>query len=131
MSVLLDTNICIGFLNQKDAKLKARIQRTAPGELRLCSVVKAELLFGARNGSRAPENLRRLDRFFEAFESLPFDDDAAQEYGLLRTELRRAGKPIGANDMLIAAIALAHRATLVTRDDDDFLRVPGLRVESW
>lgn len=131
MSLLLDTNICIGFLNQKDAKLKARIQRTAPGELRLCSVVKAELLFGARNGSRAPENLRRLDRFFEAFESLPFDDDAAQEYGLLRTELRRAGKPIGANDMLIAAIALAHRATLVTRDDDDFLRVPGLRVESW
>jgi len=127
----LDTNICIGFLNQKDAKLKARIQRTAPGELRLCSVVKAELLFGARNGSRAPENLRRLDRFFEAFESLPFDDDAAHEYGLLRTELRRAGKPIGANDMLIAAIALAHRATLVTRDDDDFLRVPGLRVESW
>ncbi|MCC6667670.1 MAG: type II toxin-antitoxin system VapC family toxin [Polyangiaceae bacterium] len=131
MSLLLDTNICIGFLNQKDAKLKARIQRTAPGELRLCSVVKAELLFGARNGSRAPENLRRLDRFFEAFESLPFDDDAAHEYGLLRTELRRAGKPIGANDMLIAAIALAHRATLVTRDDDDFLRVPGLRVESW
>ncbi len=131
MSLLLDTNICIGFLNQKDAKLKARIQRTAPGELRLCSVVKAELLFGARNGSRAPENLRRLDRFFEAFESLPFDDDAAQEYGLLRSELRRAGKPIGANDMLIAAIALAHRATLVTRDDDDFLRVPGLRVESW
>jgi len=131
VSLLLDTNICIGFLNQKDAKLKARIQRTAPGELRLCSVVKAELLFGARNGSRAPENLRRLDRFFEAFESLPFDDDAAHEYGLLRTELRRAGKPIGANDMLIAAIALAHRATLVTRDDDDFLRVPGLRVESW
>ncbi|MCK6531562.1 MAG: type II toxin-antitoxin system VapC family toxin [Polyangiaceae bacterium] len=131
MSLLLDTNICIGFLNQKDAKLKARIQRTAPGELRLCSVVKAELLFGARNGSRAPENLRRLDRFFKAFESLPFDDDAAHEYGLLRTELRRAGKPIGANDMLIAAIALAHRATLVTRDDDDFLRVPGLRVESW
>jgi tRNA(fMet)-specific endonuclease VapC len=94
-------------------------------------VVKAELLFGARNGSRAAENLRRLDRFFEAFESLPFDDDAAQAYGLLRAELRRAGKPIGANDMLIAAIALAHRATLVTRDDDDFLRVPGLRVESW
>lgn len=131
MSFLLDTNICIGFLNHKDAKLKARIQRTAPGELWLCAVVKAELLFGARNGSRAPENLRRLDRFFEAFESLPFDDDAAQAYGLLRAELRRAGKPIGANDMLIAAIALAHRATLVTRDDDDFLRVPGLRVESW
>lgn len=50
---------------------------------------------------------------------------------MLRTELRRAGKPIGANDMLIAATAPAHRATLVTRDDHDFLRVPGLRVELW
>lgn len=131
MSYLLDTNVCIAFLNQKDTRLRARFVGAASGDLRLCSVVKAELLFGARNGSRAAENLRRLARFFAAFESLPFDDDAAEAYGQLRTDLRRAGTPIGANDMLIAATALAHRATLVTRDDDDFLRVPGLLLEHW
>jgi tRNA(fMet)-specific endonuclease VapC len=128
---LLDTNICIAFLNSRDAKLKARIQSLGADELRLCSVVKAELLFGARNGSRAADNLRALAQFFDAFESLPFDDEAAEAYGVLRTELRRSGRPIGANDMLIAAIALANRATLVTRDDDEFLRVPGLQVEVW
>lgn len=131
MSYLLDTNICISFLNERDTKLRSRIRRSAPQELKLCAVVKAELLFGARNGARSAENLRKLDQFFGVFESFPFDDDAADTYSVLRTELRRAGNPIGANDMLIAATALAHRATLVTRDGDDFLRVPGLRVEIW
>lgn len=128
---LLDTNVCISFLNERDSKLRKRLEHAEPRETKLCAVVKAELLFGARNGARSAENLRRLDRFFGAFESLPFDDEAADAYSVLRTELRRAGKPIGANDMLIAATALAHRATLVTRDGDDFLRVPGLRVEVW
>ncbi len=94
-------------------------------------MVKAEPPPGARNGSRAADNLRSLAQFFDAFESLPFDDEVAEAYGVLRTKLRRSGRPIGANDMLIAAIALVNRATLVTRDDDEFLRVPGLQVEVW
>ncbi len=94
-------------------------------------MVKAELLFGARNGSRAADSLRALGQFFDAFDSLPFDDEVAEAYGVLHTELRRSGRPIGANDLLIAAIALANRATLVTRDDNEFLRVPGLQVEVW
>jgi tRNA(fMet)-specific endonuclease VapC len=94
-------------------------------------VVKAELLYGARNGSRADENLSTLDRFFTPFLSLAFDDDAAAHYGIVRSQLKREGRPIGGNDLLIASIALAHDATLVTRDAGEFRRVSGLRVETW
>jgi len=131
MSYLLDTDVCIAFLNAREATLRRRFERTTPDEVTLCSVVKAELLYGARHSARVSDNLARLTRFFGAFESLAFDDAAANEYALLRAHLRRAGSPIGANDMMIAAIALTHDATLVTRNDREFGRVAGLRVEVW
>jgi tRNA(fMet)-specific endonuclease VapC len=128
---LLDTNICIAFLNHKDARLRKRLERESPDNLKLSAVVKAELWYGARDAARVAENLTKLGQFFSAFESLPFDDAAAQHYAVLRVHLKRAGMPIGGNDMLIAATALAHDVTLVTRDSDEFVRVAGLRVESW
>ena len=84
-----------------------------------------------QNSRRIAENLRRLETFFESFPSLPFDDDAARHYGTVRAQLRREGRPIGANDLMIASIALAGSLTLATRDVDDFKRVPGLKVEGW
>jgi tRNA(fMet)-specific endonuclease VapC len=72
-----------------------------------------------------------LERFFAPLASLPFDDDAAARYGVLRAQLRRDGRPVGGNDMMIAAIALAHDAVLVTRDDREFRAIAGLRVLSW
>lgn len=131
MRLLLDTNICAAFLNDVDAALRDRFCAVAPTDLLLCSIVKAELLYGARNSARVGENLAHLQRFFAAFESLPFDDAAAAEYGTVRVQLRREGKPIGANDMLIASIALAHDLTVVTRNQDEFRRVARLRVEAW
>ncbi len=131
MSYLLDTNVCVAFLNEREAALKKKLEHTSPDELKLCSVVKAELLFGARHSARVEANLSRLDRFFAAFESIPFDDDAAPEYAVVRAQLKRAGTPIGGNDMMIAGIALAHDLILVTRNQDEFLRIAGLRVESW
>jgi tRNA(fMet)-specific endonuclease VapC len=97
----------------------------------LCSIVKAELLFGARASGRVAENLRSLAKLFEHFPSLPFDDEAATRYGELRAELRREGTPIGPNDMLIAAIALVHSAAIVTRNVREFERVPELEVVRW
>jgi tRNA(fMet)-specific endonuclease VapC len=131
VSYLLDTNICVAFLNQKDAGLRRHFQKTDSDDVKLCSIVKAELLYGARNGTRVEANLATLARFFDLFESLTFDDAAAEHYGLLRVHLRRAGTPIGANDLLIASIALAADSTLVTRNQDEFHRVPGLRVQTW
>lgn len=94
-------------------------------------MVKAELLYGARASERVDENLSRLAELFGAFPSLPFDDEAASHYGVVRAQLKRAGTPIGGNDMLIAAIALAHDAAVATGNGREFRRVPGLRVLDW
>ena len=99
--------------------------------MRLCSVVKAELYFGAQNSSRLAENLQRVETFCRAFESLPFDDESAKQYGIVRAQLRREGRPIGGNDLMIASIAVAHSHILVTRNMDEFSRVSGLEVERW
>lgn len=131
MSHLLDANICIAFLNGTDEGVRERLLETSPGEVFLCSVVKAELLYGARNSARVEHNLSRLSEFFAPLDSLPFDDVAAAHYGVLRAQLRREGTPVGANDMLIAAIALANEVVVVTRNRDEFHRVAGLRVETW
>ena len=128
---LLDTNVCIGFLNGVDESLRDRLLAESPDELRLCSVVKAELLYGARNSAKVADNLRKLERFFAPFESLTFDDAAAECYGTIRAQLQRAGTPIGGNDLMIAAIARASDLTLVTRNHAEFRRVSGLRVEVW
>lgn len=128
--LLLDTNVCIAFLKD-EGEVKGKILARRPDEMLLCSVVKAELLYGARRSAKVDDNLKKLDAFFAPFSSLPFDDAAAERYGVIRAQLERAGTPIGANDMAIAAIALAADATLVTRNQDEFRRVAGLRVEVW
>ncbi len=128
---LLDTNACIAVLNGTSPALIDALRRHHPSEICLCSVVKAELLFGARRSSRVNENLRLLDEFFATFRSLPFDDDAASDYGTIRHDLAARGEPIGANDLLIASIALAHECVLVTANVREFSRIIGLRAENW
>jgi tRNA(fMet)-specific endonuclease VapC len=128
---LLDTSVCIGWLGGRDLGVKRQLSALERDEVAVCSVVKAELLYGARASARVAENLERLETLFALLPSLPFDDEAAAHYGAMRAQLRRAGTPIGGNDMLIASIALAADATLVTRNEKEFRLVPGLRVEVW
>lgn len=128
---LLDTNVCIGFLNGSNNKILRKFQLHNPGELSLCSVVKAELLFGARNSQRVEQNLQRLKSFFAPISSLFFDDNAAEHYALIRADLQIQGKLIGENDLMIAAIARANNAILVTHNTGEFSRVAGLRLEDW
>lgn len=128
---LLDTNTCIRILNGSSTSVAARLQSTSPAEVRLCAVVKAELLYGARHSRRVDENLRLLHRFFEPLASLPFDDRCAEEAAFIRLDLGRSGRPIGPNDLLIAATARAHDLVLVTHNTREFGRVPGLRVDDW
>ena len=99
--------------------------------LAVCSVVKAELLFGARRSQRVEENLLRYRKFLDPLHSFPFDDDCAEEYSRIRSELSCKGNLIGPNDLLIASIAVAHDATLVTNNTKEFSRVRNLRLEDW
>lgn len=128
---LLDTDICIHLLNAREPELIERFRNHAPNQLALCSIVRAELLWGARNSRRVNENLERVQAFAEPLLSLPFDDDCANHYGLIRADLQSRGQPIGPNDTLIASIALAHQATLITRNHREFSRVSGLKLERW
>src|SRR5438270_6975300 len=128
---LLDSDVCIGWLKGKDDRLRERLGSTPTESLALCSVVKGELLFGARSSGRVAANLRKLATFFEPLASLSFDDAAAEEYGSLRAHLEREGQLIGSNDMMIAAIALASQVKLVTRNLKEFQRVPKLELETW
>ncbi len=131
MTYLLDANSCIQFLNGRSENVRSRLESKRPEQIVLCSVVKAELLYGALKSARPAENLDRLGSFFKRFLSLPFDDASAETYGAIRVRLERAGTPIGPNDLFIAAIALSQRATLVTNNTREFGRVEGLLLEDW
>ena len=131
MIYLLDANVCIRLINDSSPALLRRFRLEGPASLRLSSVVRAELMFGARNSGRVAETLRLIAAFWEPLVGLPFDDASAAHYGVIRAELRRQGRPIGPNDLLIAATALAYDVTLVTHNTREFNRVPGLRLEDW
>jgi tRNA(fMet)-specific endonuclease VapC len=129
---LLDTNTCVVYLRQPvSSSMAAKLAAAAPGSVVLCSVVIAELLYGAYRSAQAATTLKQTRAFCGNFLSLPFDDSAADEYGRLRAHLANQGTPIGPNDTLIAAIALANNLTLVTHDTAEFGRVPGLVIEDW
>ena len=127
---LLDTNACIGFLNGKP-KVVTAFEARQPSALNLCSVVKAELVFGAWASRRVAENLRKLETFFRPFQSLPFDDACADVQGRVRAELKSKGTPIGGNDLFIASLALTHDLTLVTHNTREFSKVNQLKLEDW
>ncbi len=131
MIYLLDTNVCIHLLNQRHTAIVQRLRQHNPADIALCSIVKAELLYGAQRSQRREANLHTLRTFFAPLSSLPFDDKAAEHYGQIRADLLAQGQPIGPNDFLIAAIARAHDATLITHNTAEFSRVPGLRLEDW
>ena len=131
MIYLLDTNVCIHLLNERHPAILQHFRQHSPADIALCSVVKAELLYGARRSQRVEANLQLLKAFFAPLQSLPFDDDCAEHYGKIHADLLSQGKPIGPNDTLIAAVARAHNATLITHNIGEFSRVVGLQIEDW
>ena len=131
MSYLLDTNVCIEFLRGRKPGIAARLTVLKRADVLLCAIVKAELYFGARRSAEPIQSLALVRQFAANFESLPFDDGAAEIYGRLRADLAREGNLIGPNDLLIASIALARRAVLVTHNTAEFSRVPDLSIEDW
>ena len=131
MRYLLDTNTCIHYLNVRNSSVARKLQTLQPRDVTVCPVVKAELFFGAMRSANPARTLMVQQRFLNRFVSLPFDDPAAEVYGRVRADLAARGTPIGPNDLLIAAIALANNVTLVTNNTREFSRVAGLHLEDW
>jgi tRNA(fMet)-specific endonuclease VapC len=127
---MLDTNIISDLIRNPQGKAAKRIAKA--GEDNICTsiIVAAELRYGcAKSGSR--RLLKAVEDLLGEINVLPFDVPADTEYGGIRSELEAAGKPIGSNDLLIAAHACATGATVVTANIDEFKRIRGLNVENW
>ncbi|MDM8515894.1 type II toxin-antitoxin system VapC family toxin [Desulfobacterales bacterium HSG16] len=131
MKYLLDTNICIKYLNGTSDSIRNQIERNHPENIAVCSVVKAELFYGSMKSEYPERNLQKQKQFLNRFVSYPFDDGAAEKYGSIRSTLEKSGTPIGPNDLMIAAIALEQNAILVTHNVREFNRVEKLLLEDW
>jgi len=131
MKYLLDTNVCIVYLNGRNTHLRNKLYQSNPNDIVLCSIVKAELFFGAMRSRNPQDNLLKQKRFLSQFKSLPFDDKASGVFGIIRAELAFKGTPIGPYDLMIAAIAKAHNLTLITHNIREFKRIDNLQIEDW
>lgn len=131
MAYLLDTNACIQILNSSRSSVTQRLLTVPPHELFLCTVVYSELYYGAFKSSQVERNLTHLEHLFEEFPVLSLDKTAAKLAGKIRSQLAASGIPIGPNDLLIAAVALANDLTLVTHNTREFSRVDDLKYEDW
>ena len=127
---LLDTNIVSDLIRNPQGSAASRIGEVGEDSVATSIIVAAELRFGAqrRNSSRLT---RQVESVLGVLPVRPFGPPADSHYGVIRAELEHRGMPIGGNDMLIAAQALADDYTLVTDNLRDFERVAGLKVENW
>lgn len=128
---LLDTNICIYLIRKKPTRLLRKLQRLQVSEIGISSITLSELEYRAAKSAKPERNKLALTQFLAPIEILPYDDRAALRYGPVRAHLERKGTPIGSLDLLIAAHALSLGCALVTNNESEFKRIPGLKVENW
>ena len=127
---LLDTNVLSDLIRHPQGTVATRISSAGEGDVCTSIVVAAELRFGAKK-SESPTLADRVNLILSAVNVLPLESPADRHYGEIRQHLTRRGTPIGPNDLLIAAHALALDLTVVTANASEFSRVPGLRVDNW
>ncbi len=130
LAYLLDTNILSDLIRNPQGVVAARIARAGEGTVCTSVIAAAELRYGASK-SNSTKLAERIDLILSALEILPLEPPADRQYAALRHHLTRQGTPIGPNDLLIAAHALASDLTVVTANVGEFSRVPGLKVENW
>jgi len=130
VSYTLDTDTCILYLRGKHPQIRQRVLAQFH-DIAITAVVAAELYYGAEYSANPAANRAQVDAFLAPFALLPLDKAAAMTYGTIRADLARRGQLIGPNDLLIAAIALTAKATVVTHNTGEFTRIPGLVVDDW
>jgi tRNA(fMet)-specific endonuclease VapC len=128
---LLDTNICIYIKNRRPPEVLVRLSGLQPGEVAMSSITFGELCFGAAKSVKQREAMQVLVALKELIPVLALDANTSLHYGQIRQYLQHIGRPIGNNDLWIAAHALSSALTLVTNNVAEFDRVPNLKIENW
>lgn len=131
MRYLLDTNICSYVLKNRPLLVKQKFDEVGAERLCISSVVLAELYYGAARHPKSVIIRKEIDDFVSRLLVIAWDEQAANHYGAIRAALEKAGTPVGAMDMLIAAHARSMGATLVTNNQREFERIDGLAVQNW
>jgi tRNA(fMet)-specific endonuclease VapC len=108
-----------------------KLQRKQVSEIGVSSITLSELEYGVAKSVKPEQNKLALTEFLAPVEVLPYDDRAAFRYGPLRAHLERQGTSVGSLDLLIAAHALSLECVLVTNNESEFKRIPGLKVQNW
>ena len=130
LKYMLDTNIVIYTMKNKPDSVREMFKKHH-GRMCISSISNMELMYGAERSSNPDRNLTSLEGFVARMDVLPLDDSAAAHAGQIRAELARLGMPIGPYDQLIAGHARSQGLVLVTNNEKEFARVPGLRTENW
>jgi tRNA(fMet)-specific endonuclease VapC len=128
---LLDTNICIYIHRQKPEKVLTRFQKLKPGDAAISVITWGELLYGAEKSKQRKKILQMFEEFKTFVPVLPIPETAGNTYGTIRASLESKGTPIGNNDLWIAAHAKAADLTIVTNNEREFQRIPGLKIQNW
>ena len=128
---MLDTNICIYIQRQRPEKVLARFQRIKPGDAAISITTWGELVYGAEKSKQRKKALQLLAEFKSLVPVLPIPESTGNTYGAIRALLESKGTPIGNNDLWIAAHAKTAALTLVTNNEREFQRVPGLKIQNW
>lgn len=131
MKIMLDTNICIYIIKRRPQSVLRRFGLFPVGDIGISTVTLAEMEYGAARSAQPRKNREALQQFISPLDIVAFDKPATETYGRIRATLEKKGRPIGAMDLLIAAHALSLAVRLVTNNEREFKRVPGLQVENW
>jgi tRNA(fMet)-specific endonuclease VapC len=130
LKYLLDTNIVIYLIKRRPIDVMGVFNENA-GRMAISAITLSELFHGAEKSAKVAQNLAVVEEFASLLEVLPYSAKASQHYGAIRAALERTGRPIGVNDLHIAAHARSEGLTLVTNNLAEFERVPGLLMEDW
>jgi len=131
MKFMLDTNICIYLIKQKPVKVLKHFKSSSIGDIGISTISLAELRYGVSKSQHVEKNHQALNEFILPLEVADFDGKAAEEYGVIRADFEKKGKPIGSMDMLIGAHAISLGATLVTNNVREFKEIKHLKVVDW
>lgn len=131
MIYFLDANICIYFLNGAYQKIKENLEKISPDNVKIASIVKAELFFGAEKSKNRTENLIKVKCFVAPFQIIPFDDKCVINYAQIRLSLEKRGEPVGPNDLVLAAMVMANDGVLITNNTREFKKIRHLRIDNW